>query len=46
MDQEIFLVILFGGFLAENATVRGARRLNVLVAPRAPEVVHNRVRAA
>src|SRR5258708_27608611 len=40
-NQQIFCIVPALGLLTENATLRRVRPLDVLIAPRAPELVHN-----
>jgi hypothetical protein len=42
VEDEVFLVGILGAPRAENANVLGRCICDVLVAPRAPEVVHQR----
>src|SRR5229473_3019008 len=40
-NQQVFRIVPALGFLTENATLGRVRPLDVLIAPRAPELVHN-----
>src|SRR5260370_33103170 len=44
-NHQVFGIVPALGFLTENATLGRVRPLDVLIAPRAPELVHNWIRA-